>query len=107
MNIDQVSRVVEKAESDGVHVTGIFDPGYAPPLKDLKDPPPVLLWKGDGPLVNPKQISIAGSRAPSAESVQTIGLISPCLAESGWSVVSGLAKGVDTGPRTNRRSGMA
>jgi DNA processing protein len=75
------------------------DPGYPRLLLEIPDPPPVLHYRGS---VQPDEnhgcrptIAIIGTRHPSEYGRRWTRKLSTLLAEKGFSVVSGLAEGVD------------
>ncbi|MBT2570204.1 DNA-processing protein DprA [Planococcus sp. ISL-110] len=71
-------------------------PLYPGSLLELIDPPAVLYAKGDVALLaEPKKVAIIGSRKASSYSQKVLQKIVPPLVESGFVIVSGLAKGAD------------
>ncbi|HSU90786.1 MAG TPA: DNA-processing protein DprA, partial [Sporolactobacillaceae bacterium] len=71
------------------------DDDYPANLRQIADPPPFLFVRGTAPLTNPNCIAIVGARAASdigRRMAQRLGLE---LAAKGFTVVSGLARGID------------
>ncbi|KAA0958338.1 DNA-protecting protein DprA [Planococcus sp. ANT_H30] len=71
-------------------------PFYPESLFELIDPPAVLYAKGDiALLANSQKIAIIGSRKASSYTQKALEKIVPPLVESGFVIVSGLARGAD------------
>lgn len=69
--------------------------GYPPVLADIEAPPPMIYVKGDLNLLKRPAVAIVGSRQCSAAGVQLTRLFAAQLAEAGFVIVSGLARGID------------
>ncbi len=76
-------------------VLTIFDPLYPAQLKEINSPPPLLFVRGNAALLRQPQISIVGSRNPSAVGKQTAIDFAQTLANYGFTITSGLALGID------------
>jgi DNA processing protein len=73
------------------------DPGYPPALAAIVDPPPVLWLRGAASaLVAAPAVAIVGSRAPTPYGLEVAGQLAADLARRGVTIVSGLARGVDS-----------
>jgi DNA processing protein len=88
---------VRRAAALGVRIVGLDDPGYPGLLGRIYDPPPVLYVKGEllvdeGPL----SVAIVGSRAASPQGTALASCMARELAAAGATIVSGLARGIDT-----------
>ncbi len=70
-------------------------PGYPAGLRDLPDAPPVVFVLGGDPPPVAEAVAIVGSRAASGYGLQQAGRLAGDLARLGYSVVSGLARGID------------
>ncbi len=68
---------------------------YPPLLAELADPPPVLVAVGDLALARRPLVSIVGARNASAAGRGLARDMARALAEAGWVVASGLARGID------------
>lgn len=71
------------------------DPVYPEGLKQIPDYPFLLYYKGDISFDYYKSISIVGTRTPCANGIQTAEIYSKFLTEKGFTIISGLADGVD------------
>ncbi len=68
---------------------------YPSLLAQLSDAPPLLFTQGDVSLLNGPQIAIVGSRNATPAGLKTASQFAKQLAQSGISVTSGLAQGID------------
>ncbi len=73
-----------------------YEEGYPKLLKEIYDPPITIFYKGDLNILNGQCISVIGSRNASNYGIRNAYNISKELSVSGYNVVSGLAKGVDS-----------
>lgn len=69
--------------------------GYPQVLSGIEAPPPMIYVKGDLNLLKRPAVAIVGSRQCSAAGVQLTRLFAAQLAEAGFVIVSGLARGID------------
>jgi DNA processing protein len=72
-----------------------IEPGYPALLARIDAPPPMLYAKGRIELLNTPAVAIVGSRQSSAAGVQLTRRFARELAEAGFAIVSGLARGID------------
>jgi DNA processing protein len=74
------------------------DPLYPRLLLEIPDPPPVLYYRGNRALLETMSpmVGIVGTRSPSKYGREYTRRISAALAKAGFTVVSGLAEGIDT-----------
>jgi len=79
----------------GGHTLTVDDILYPVILKQIPDPPPVLYYKGDIRDIQPA-VAVVGTRAPSHYGKEMAYAIARDLSMSGISIVSGLARGIDT-----------
>ncbi|KYG35333.1 DNA-processing protein DprA [Alkalihalobacillus trypoxylicola] len=74
----------------------ILDPHYPPLLKNIYDPPLILYTKGKISLLQSKMFAVVGTRTPSSIGKRSMGEILPTLIKDDWTIVSGMALGIDT-----------
>lgn len=79
-----------------IKMVSIEDSLYPPLLKMIKEPPPLLFYRGNFSYVLQKTVSIVGSRRCSMEGVNFAKKVATHLAANGYVVISGLARGIDT-----------
>ncbi len=70
-------------------------PGYPPLLAETDGAPPILIVRGDPGLAGRPAVAIVGARNASAAAVKLSRMFGAALAEAGFAVVSGLARGID------------
>ncbi|MBF0408425.1 MAG: DNA-protecting protein DprA [Candidatus Riflebacteria bacterium] len=72
------------------------DSAYPVRLRTVKEPPPVIFFRGNPEILNNKNsIAIVGARKASAKGIQIAQEISRYFSENGWVIVSGGASGID------------
>lgn len=85
------------AGADHRHVLALCDPDYPEELRRIPDPPPLLYLAGDsGLLARSPGLAIVGSRNATRPGQETARLFSRDLAIAGLTIVSGLARGIDS-----------
>ncbi len=83
-------------QAKGIKVTSILDNDYPQTLREIYDPPLLLFYQGQLPENYDKNIAIVGSRKMSGYGKLVTEKFSATLSQAGLTVVSGLARGVDT-----------
>lgn len=87
---------VEGWRARGVELVAIGDDGYPASLLDLRTPPPLLYLRGSPLPRDAKAVAVVGTRAPSPQGATLARKLGREFARRGHTVVSGLARGVDT-----------
>jgi len=93
---DMVQREIDYAEKNNIRLITIKDSSYPEGLRRLPDAPLVIYVKGEIKDDDKYAIAIVGSRMPTRYGLQVAGEISYKLASSGLTVVSGMARGIDS-----------
>jgi DNA processing protein len=96
MFLPEAKRARERAEAAGIHVLAWNDRRFPAPLQGIPDCPPALWYRGDVMRLGDPCVAIVGSRAASAIAIETAARLAADLAARGITVVSGLARGVDS-----------
>jgi len=91
---------LELAAKLGVWLLNMEDPRYPPPLRQIYDPPPVLYVKGTLCREDNLAVAIVGSRRCSLYGQEQASRLAHLLAASGFTIVSGMARGIDTAAHT-------
>ncbi len=96
-NPDQakVEQDLQWAEQQNCCLLTLNTPGYPQRLTDLTDPPLVLYVRGDPDVLHTPQLAIVGSRTPTPSAQETAVAFAQHLTQSGITVTSGLADGID------------
>lgn len=87
---------LKKARDLGVSIVTLHDPGYPKNLLQIYDPPPLLYVRGRLDAGDPLMVAMVGSRKGSSYGRAVTRRISKELASAGATVVSGMARGIDT-----------
>lgn len=97
-----ISQAVDAAEGElfdaremGAVVFSIFDDGYPKRLASAPDAPLVIYTSGDMGLLD-RSVACIGTRSPTDFGRAVARRITATLGEAGWTIVSGLARGVDS-----------
>lgn len=88
----------EMAVTTKLHARYLFlgDPDYPGLLAELENAPPALIVRGEVTLVHRPCVALVGARNASAAACRFARQLAQGLAEEGVTVVSGLARGIDT-----------
>ncbi|WP_148252757.1 DNA-processing protein DprA [Aidingimonas lacisalsi] len=70
-------------------------PDWPELLGQIPDPPPVLWAQGDISVLTAPCLAMVGTRRPTREGLGNAAGFAQALAERGWSVISGMALGID------------
>jgi DNA processing protein len=82
-------------QSDAVAVT-IGDPRYPQSLREIFDPPILLYVRGRVELLQNLALGVVGTRRPTPYGLAVAERLSGDLAHAGLTIVSGMARGIDT-----------
>lgn len=96
INLNALIHRLQKWQSQGIQVITWQSPHYPDKLKQLVDCPPVLFHYGGWHTKDPRTVAVVGTRTPTEPAAQFAQLLAYKLAEAGWTVISGLARGIDT-----------
>jgi DNA processing protein len=93
---DRARAIREAAAANGIEVLAWNDTRFPAALLAIPDPPPALWYRGTLDALDAPAVAIVGSRAASAVALETALQLGEHLAARGVTVVSGLARGVDS-----------
>ncbi|MER3442629.1 MAG: DNA-protecting protein DprA [Meiothermus sp.] len=96
----------ERAEGLGIRVIGLWEGGYPEALRQLESPPSVLYLRGSIPPFE-RSLGVVGTRRASVWASNWARKVALELAGAGVSVVSGLARGIDTAAHQGNLEGGA
>jgi DNA processing protein len=91
-----LDREMEKLERLEVSILTIFDSAYPPRLKEIFNAPPLLYLKGEFTRQDDQSVGVVGTRGPTVYGKELAARIVPELVRSGLTIVSGLARGIDS-----------
>lgn len=89
-------REIEKLFKEGISIMTIKDKSYPKILKEIYDPPALLYIRGSFQKEDEFSLAVVGTRRPSSYGAQVTLDVGSKLAQAGLTIVSGLAKGIDT-----------
>jgi DNA processing protein len=95
MDVD-LDKIMQDLAAQAVQVITWLDEDYPPRLKEIDAPPPVLYVRGDLRPEDEWAVAIVGTRRITPYGRQVAQEVASLLARNGVTVVSGLARGVDT-----------
>lgn len=82
--------------ASGTELLTYFDDRYPAILKQIYDPPMALFARGNLDLLDEPSVAVVGTRRPSPYGQAVADRFSRELSEAGLSIVSGMARGIDT-----------
>lgn len=91
-----VVRELSAAQKQGVWLIHLDDERYPPPLRAIYDPPPVLYVRGTLTRADNLAMAVVGCRRCSHYGSEQANRFSHLLASAGFTIVSGLARGIDS-----------
>jgi DNA processing protein len=94
--IDEARARVESALNDGIRLTTVLDDDYPLNLRTIFNRPPFLLYKGELREDDAFSVAVVGTRKPSVDGLKRADKMATLLSERGVTVLSGLARGIDT-----------
>ena len=83
----------------------VRDEAYPEILRQIPQPPWVLYYKGNLSLLKKPVLAIVGTRTPTVYGIKTAEELACSLSHSGFCVVSGLARGIDSAAHTGALKG--
>lgn len=91
----EAEREMAAVEALGAQLVIHGEAGYPRRLAAIDPPPPVISLRGAAHLLERKAIAIVGARNASAAGMKLAATIARDLGEQGFTIVSGLARGID------------
>ncbi|KKR04031.1 MAG: protecting protein DprA protein [Parcubacteria group bacterium GW2011_GWF2_39_13b] len=86
----------EKIAKQGIEIITIQNSSYPKILKEIYDPPAILYIKGKFKPEDDFCLAIIGTRKPTSYGIQVVTDLTHKLSTAGLTIVSGLARGIDT-----------
>lgn len=98
--IRQAQTDLDRWDARGMRLVTVLDPDYPPNLRAVHDRPPMVFIAGRLTPPDARGVAVVGARKATDPGIQTAGAIAEHLAANGYTVVSGLAAGIDTAAHT-------
>jgi DNA processing protein len=95
-DFDQIENELYALGRDGISVLTLDDDDYPANLALIHDAPPVLFMRGALSAQDDRAVAIVGTREASELSARIATELAKGFAERGFTIVSGLARGIDT-----------
>ena len=92
---DEVELEIRRAAETGVHIVPFTSSSYPARLRTIADPPPCLYVRGELRGEDEKAVAVVGSRSASEYGCRVARELCRGLASLGFTVVSGMARGID------------
>jgi DNA processing protein len=86
---------IAKLHQEGIEVLAPSDERFPPRLAAIPSPPVLLFVKGAPETPAAVGVAVIGTRTPTPGGLEISARVARVLAEHGWCVVSGLARGID------------
>ena len=96
IDLEAIEMELMALEEFGITVITCYDKSYPQNLKNISDAPPMLFQTGDFRDEDSHAVAIVGTRKPSMRGRKIATELAYGLVERGFTIVSGLALGIDT-----------
>ena len=96
----QAGADLDRWRTAGMHLLTVLDQGYPPNLRAVHDRPPMVFVAGHLTPADAHAVAVVGARKASRAGIARAGAIAEHLVDRGYTVVSGLAAGIDTAAHT-------
>lgn len=94
--LEDVERELTEATRSGARYICAFEPEYPSLLRHMDGAPPIISVRGNLDCLQKTGLAIVGSRNASAVGLKLAGIFAHELGEAGFTIVSGLARGIDS-----------
>lgn len=92
----ETRQAVVALKQSNIRTLTVFDAHYPPLLREIAQPPWVLYILGNAALLKQPALAVVGTRTPTPYGEAVAHKLSSELATCGWTVVSGMARGIDS-----------
>lgn len=94
--VDVAEREIDATRQAGATLVAFGEADYPAALMQAESAPPVLCMSGNFSMAQRKSVGIVGARTASANGRKMARILAHTIAEAGFLVTSGLARGIDT-----------
>ena len=95
-DLDRIDEDVFNIEKTGARIVTFISDDYPTLLREISQPPALLYVKGSMDVIGERTIAVVGTRNCSLNGARNIEQISYDLAKNGVTIVSGMARGIDS-----------
>jgi DNA processing protein len=92
---EEIAREMEAAAHCGARFIAIGEPDYPALLRRIDGAPPIIALRGDPKIFAKPAVAIVGARNASAAGLAFAERLARGLAQAGFAIISGLARGID------------
>jgi len=92
----EIETELKKARKIGAQFVALGEAAYPPLLRHIHSAPPLICVRGDLAILQKPALAIVGARNASAIGLRLARTMASGVAEAGYAIVSGLARGIDT-----------
>ncbi len=103
---DALARTLNWLAQPGHELLAWDDPDYPQALLELGHAPPVLYFTGQRAVLNRPALAIVGSRNATPQGADNATAFAQALADAGYTIISGLAQGIDTAAHVGALRGV-
>jgi DNA processing protein len=96
LSMERIERRWKQLVDRGIEVLTMFDQEYPNLLKETHQPPWVLYCLGKKELLHTLGVAMVGTRIPTVYGVRVASVLAEELCRAGVTVISGMAKGIDS-----------
>jgi DNA processing protein len=104
-NVPFIQKRMLKLHEHGIELTTIFHLDYPEALMEISTPPPLFYWKGDFAVLRGNCVAIVGSHEATSAGIAEAVRLGKLISATGAIVVSGLARGIDSGAHLGSLAG--
>ena len=94
--LEEAAALIKEWESEGIQFRTLLEEDYPQQLLSIHQRPPFVTWRGKLDARDAQGVAVVGTRGASPVGIANASELASGLAERGVTVVSGLAKGIDT-----------
>ena len=95
------ARDIDRWEASGMRLLTVLDPDYPENLRTVHDRPPLIFVAGRLLPADARSVAVVGARQATSAGLAAATRIAEHLVDHGYTVVSGLATGIDTAAHTS------
>jgi DNA processing protein len=99
--LDHARADLDRWDARGMRLVTVLDPDYPPNLRAVHDRPPMVFIAGRLTPADARGVAVVGARKATPAGVESARAIAKHLIDGGYTVISGLAAGVDTSAHTS------
>lgn len=96
LDLEQIAEDIDRWRREGLVIVTTLDDAYPLNLRAVHDRPPLLFVRGALSAADERSVAVVGTRQASADGIRRAEHIARGLVAAGYSIVSGLAAGIDT-----------